>query len=70
MEKDLSDDQRLEQAVIDELNCEPSVNSAGIGVTAISGVVTHTSHLESYVERDAAEAAAKRVKAVAGPRWI
>ena len=58
------DDTKLQQAVLAELEWEPSVTAAHIGVTAISGVVTLTGHVESYAEKHAAETAAGRVKGV------
>src|SRR5664279_2030683 len=57
-------DKRLQQDVIDELDFEPSVNAAHIGVTANNGVVTLSGHAASYAEKTAAERAAKRVKGV------
>jgi len=53
----MSDDKYLMQAVIDELNWEPSINSANIGVTAKDGVVTLMGHVEGYSEKCAAEKA-------------
>jgi hypothetical protein len=61
-------DRSLQQAVLDELNWQPNVNAANIGVTAKDGVVTLTGHVGSYAEKWAAERAAGRVfgvKAVA-----
>jgi osmotically-inducible protein OsmY len=58
------DDTKLQQAVLAELAWEPSVTAAHIGVTAISGIVTLTGHVESFAEKHAAEAAAARVKGV------
>ena len=60
----MSDDKRLKQAVLDELLWEPSVNAAHIGVTAKDGVVTLMGHVESFVEKFAAERAARRIKGV------
>lgn len=60
----MSDDKQLKQAVLDELNWEPSVNAAHIGVTAKDGVVALMGHVESYWEKFAAEKAARRVKDV------
>jgi len=57
-------DKTLRQAVIDELEWEPSVNAQHIGVAVEDGVVTVTGHVGSYVERLAAEKAVKRVKGV------
>ncbi len=60
----MSDDQRLKQAVLDELQWEPSVNAAHIGVSAKDGVVTLMGHVENFAEKSAAEKAARRVKEV------
>lgn len=57
-------DSQLKQAVLDELEWEPSVNAAHIGVTAKDGVVTLTGHVESYTEKSAAENATRRLKDV------
>ena len=57
-------DQSLKQSVLDELNWEPSVKAAHIGVTARNGVVTLTGHVESYAEKWAAERSAERVTGV------
>lgn len=60
----MSTDLQLQQRVIDELEFEPEVNAAHIGVTARGGVVTLTGHVASFLEKLAAEQAAKRVKGV------
>jgi osmotically-inducible protein OsmY len=57
-------DSQLQQAVLAELKWEPSVTAAHIGVTARGGVVALTGHVESYVEKHAAETTAGRVKGV------
>ncbi len=57
-------DQSLQQSVIDELEWEPSLNAAHIGVTANSGVVTLAGHVGTYAEKLAAEKAAGRVTGV------
>jgi len=64
VEKTMSDDKMLKQNVLAELNWEPSVTAAHIGVTAHSGVVTLTGHVGSFMEKWAAEKAASRVKGV------
>jgi len=56
----------LRQRVIDELEFEPSVDAANIGVAADKGIVTLTGHVASYAEKLAAERAAQRVKGVRG----
>jgi osmotically-inducible protein OsmY len=57
-------DLELQEHVIDELEFEPAVNAAHIGVTANKGVVTLTGFVRSYAEKLAAERAARRVKGV------
>lgn len=57
-------DIELRQLVIDELEFEPSIESAGIGVSAENGVVTLSGHVPSYSQKIAAERAAWRVKGV------
>jgi osmotically-inducible protein OsmY len=58
------DDLELRQDVLDELEFEPSVNAAHIGVTANRGVVTLTGFVTNYAEKAAVERAARRVKGV------
>ena len=60
----MSQDSQLKQAVLSELNWEPSVDSAHIGVTAKDGVVTLMGHVATYGQKQAAESAARRVKGV------
>jgi len=60
----MSDDDQLQQAVLAELSWEPSVAAAHIGVSAKDGVVTLTGHVESFAQKHAAEAAARRVGGV------
>ena len=60
----MSHDQQLKQPALDELNWEPSVNAAHIGVTAQDGVITLTGNVETYSEKHSAEMAALRVKDV------
>src|SRR5476649_728633 len=54
----------LRQGVIKELEWEPSVEPAHIGVACREGVVTLSGHVESYAEKAAAERAARRVRGV------
>jgi osmotically-inducible protein OsmY len=58
------DDKVLQQNVIDELQFEPSVNAAHIGVAVEDGVVTLTGHVATYAEKLAAERAVQGVKGV------
>jgi len=60
----MSKDSDLQRAVLDELGWEPRIDSAHIGVSADSGVVTLTGHVQSYPQKLAAEKAAWRVKGV------
>lgn len=57
-------DVQLRQNVLDELEFEPSVNAAHIGVAADNGVITLTGHVASYAEKISAEQATRRVKGV------
>lgn len=54
-------DHEVQQAVLEELQWEPTVQSSHIGVTADHGVVTLTGHAANYVTKLQAERAAKRV---------
>src|SRR5690606_11997853 len=59
-------DMDLRQSVLDELEFEPSIDAADIGVTAENAVITLTGHVQSYVQKIAAERAVWRVKGVKG----
>lgn len=59
-------DKELRQFVIDELEFEPSIDAADIGVTAEHGVVTLSGFVSNYAQKMAAERAAWRVKGVKG----
>ncbi len=54
----------LRQAVLTELDWEPAVNAAHIGVTANAGVVTLMGHVESFFEKHEVEIAALRMRGV------
>jgi osmotically-inducible protein OsmY len=60
----MSQDTHLQLSVLAELEWEPSITAAHIGVSANGGVVTLTGQVESYAQKHAAEAAARRVKGV------
>ncbi len=60
----MSHDDQLQKAVLAELNWEPRVTAAHIGVTADNGTVTLTGHVHSYGQKHAAEMATGRVKGV------
>ncbi|MCW5714665.1 MAG: BON domain-containing protein [Bauldia sp.] len=54
----------LRSRVTDELEFEPSIDAAHIGVAVESGVVTLTGYVATLAAKMAAEAAARRVKGV------
>lgn len=56
----------LQKDVLDELDWDPRVDAAHIGVTVTDGVVTLAGRVPSYEERLRAEKAAKRVAGVKG----
>lgn len=60
----MSYDTKLQKSVIAELNWEPSIKAAHIGVAANNGVVTLSGHVHTYREKSVAEKAAWRVKGV------
>jgi osmotically-inducible protein OsmY len=60
----VSNDTELQEAVLAELAWEPSVSAAHIGVTARDGVVMLSGHVQRFAEKQAAEAAVRRVKGV------
>jgi osmotically-inducible protein OsmY len=55
---------QLQRDVMDELQFEPSVNAANIGVIAKDGIVTLTGKVCNYAEKYAAAEAAERVAGV------
>jgi osmotically-inducible protein OsmY len=57
-------DKILRQDIIDELDFDPAIDSAQVGVAVADGVVTLTGYVKSYAEKIAAERAVKRVKGV------
>ena len=57
-------DKLLRQFVVDELDFEPSIDAADIGVAVEDGVVTLSGHVADYAQKVAAERAAWRVKGV------
>jgi len=57
-------DVQVQQDVIAELNWEPSINAAQIGVEVKQGIVTLAGHVDSFAEKWDAERAAQRVSGV------
>jgi len=64
MEDTMKNDTDLLRDVLDELEWEPSVDAAEIGVTVRDGVVTLTGAVKSYAEKMTAERVTKRVVGV------
>lgn len=58
------DDQALRESVMAELEWEPRVNAAHIGVAVKEGVVTLSGIVDSFAEKAAAERAVGRVRGV------
>jgi osmotically-inducible protein OsmY len=59
-------DKILRDAVIAQLDYEPEVNPAGIGVAAEDGVITLSGSVDDYAQKVAAEKAVKRLFGVKG----
>lgn len=57
----MKSDSQLQCDVIDELEWDPSVDHADLGVAVVEGVVTLNGYVRSYAEKMAAERAAMRV---------
>lgn len=57
-------DSQLQRDVLAELEWEPSVDHADIGVSVVDGVVTLNGYVKSYAEKVAAERAVRRVAGV------
>jgi osmotically-inducible protein OsmY len=57
-------DRQLRDEVVEELDFDPLINSAEIGVEVTDRVVTLSGHPSSYAEKVAAEKAAQRVSGV------
>jgi osmotically-inducible protein OsmY len=60
----MKSDAQLRTDVLAELDWDPAIQSATVGVTAKDGVVTLTGHVGSHAEKYAAERAAQRVRGV------
>jgi osmotically-inducible protein OsmY len=60
----MPDDLTLQAMVMAELEWEPSLDAAHIGVTANHGVVTLNGYVDSYLAKSAAERAAAGVQGV------
>ncbi len=60
----MSQDNQIQRDVLAELKWEPSVAAAHIGVAAQDGVVTLSGQVENFMNKYAAERAARRVQGV------
>ena len=60
-------DKQLQDDVIAELEWDPAVDSADIGVAVIDGVVSLNGYVPSYSQKLAAERAAKRCASLPNP---
>ena len=57
-------DHQLQKAVLEQLDCDPAINSSHIGVAVRDGVVTLSGHVPSLGEERAALVAAGQVRGV------
>ena len=57
-------DSQLKKDVEEEVDWDPELNAAAIGVLAKNGVVTLTGHIDTFAEKSAAERAVRRVGGV------
>ncbi|WP_011297330.1 BON domain-containing protein [Cupriavidus necator] len=59
-------DLQLKKDVTEELDWDPAIDAAAIGVEVREGVVTLSGHLPSYAEKLAAERAVSQLRGVTG----
>ena len=59
-------DKQLRRSVLDELEFDPSLDAANIGVAVQAGIVTLTGHVGSFVQKVAVEEAVRRIAGVSG----
>jgi osmotically-inducible protein OsmY len=59
-------DTELRQMILDELEFEPSIDAADIGVAVEDGVITLTGHVPTYAQRTTTETIVARIKGVRG----
>jgi osmotically-inducible protein OsmY len=65
-ENETMTDSSLRQDIIDELDFEPSIDAADIGVAVENGIVTLTGHVPTYSQKVTVEDVVRRVKGVKG----
>jgi osmotically-inducible protein OsmY len=66
MKETAMNDSTLRQEIVDELDFEPRIDSADIGVAVDNGVVTLTGHVPTYGQKATVEDVVRRVKGVKG----
>jgi osmotically-inducible protein OsmY len=59
-------DSTVRQDILDELDFEPSIDAADIGVAVENGIVTLTGHVPTFAQKVTVEEVARRVKGVKG----
>lgn len=57
-------DLNLRKLIFEELEFQPDINAANIGVTVANGVVTLSGHVSSYAQKISAERTVKAIKGV------
>jgi len=65
-ETDMNVDNLLKKSIQAELEWEPSIDPADIGIAVENGVVTLTGHVANYAQKIAVEKTVKRLKGVRG----
>ncbi|BDB29357.1 hypothetical protein Tamer19_31530 [Cupriavidus sp. TA19] len=60
----MKSDHQIQKDVAEELDWDPAIDAASIGVEVHEGIVTLNGHLSSYAEKLAAERATERVSGV------
>lgn len=58
------ENRQLRENILDELDFDPSIDAANVGVAVDNGVVTLSGHLLSYAQKLAAEDAVRQVRGV------
>jgi osmotically-inducible protein OsmY len=64
LKEETMNDLEIRRDILDELEFDPSIDAATIGVSVENGVATLSGYVKSYAEKTAAEAVARRVKGV------
>ncbi|KQY21546.1 BON domain-containing protein [Rhizobium sp. Root482] len=58
------DDRRIRRDILDELEFDPSLDAARIGVAVEQGIATLSGHVGSYAQKLMAESIAQRIRVV------